>query len=217
METIADAVISVGSNEKLLRILGELEKPVKSSSLKINSLTKKEMTSIPSYSRDNQYESKSSSVFVEGFTEKLPSHRWSKKQIKVGKNKYTSPSADFLLDSTKCYGHREAYNMPRSVSEKLETNAIRNLYKKSLKNSKVKKEYNAIKNKMEEGIHPVNLSQKSTYVSATKVLVKKPQGRYIVDVSETSVDILGLCGRMQNMPKFEYLMNKIYNLDLKGY
>ena len=57
-----------------------------------------------------------SSIFVEGLVPPLPRHR---KLNEVEKNKCSSPSIEFLLDSTKCYGHREAYNMPRSVSEHL--------------------------------------------------------------------------------------------------
>jgi len=58
----------------------------------------------------------------------LPRHR---KQYKVEKNKYSSLSLEF---STKCYGHREAYNMPRSVSQNLETKVVKKLYNLSLKN-----------------------------------------------------------------------------------
>lgn len=53
-----------------------------------------------------------SSLFVEGWVPQLPRHR---KRYEVEKTKYSSPSIKFLLDSTKCYGHREAYNMPRSA------------------------------------------------------------------------------------------------------
>jgi len=37
----------------------------------------------------------------------------------------------------------------------------------------VKREYKLVKSQLEDGIHPVNLSEKSTFVSSTKVLVKK--------------------------------------------
>ena len=78
-----------------------------------------------------------SPIFVEGWVPQLPRHR---KLKEVEKNKYSSPSLEYLLDSTKCYGHREAYDMPRSVSENWETKAVKKLYKTSLKNPRFKKE-----------------------------------------------------------------------------
>ena len=157
-----------------------------------------------------------SSIFVEGWVNPLPRHR---KQYEVEKNKYSSPSIEFLLDSTKCYGHREAYNMPRSVSENLETKAVKKLYNLSLKNPNLKKEYKDVKDLLNKGIHPVNIGKKSTFVSPTKVLVKKPEGRYLVDVSDTHAEIVGVSARTNKkcMSKFETLMNTLYNLDLKGY
>lgn len=157
-----------------------------------------------------------SSIFVEGWVNPLPRHR---KQDQVEKNKSSSPSIEFLLDSTKCYGHREAYNMPRSVSENFETKAVKKLYKTSLKNPRLKKEYKAVKDLLKEGVHPVNLSEKSAYVSPTKVLVKKPEGRYLIEVSDTSAEIVGVSSRSseKSMSRFKTLMNELYNLDLKGY
>ena len=175
------------TNDKLLRILAELEKPIPQSS-----------------------------IFVEGLVNPLPRHR---KQYEVEKNKYSSPSIEFLLDSTKCYGHREAYNMPRSVSENLETKAVKKLYNLSLKNSKFKKEYKEVKELLNKGIHPVNIGKKSTFVSSTKVLIKKREGRYLVNVSDTHAEVVGASVRTNKkfMSKFETLMNSLYNLDLKGY
>ena len=72
--------------------------------------------------------------------------------------------------------------MPRSVSENFETKAVKNLYSLSLKNPKLKKEYKNVKGLLNEGIHPVNIRKKSTFVSPTKVLVKS---RYLIDVSDT--------------------------------
>jgi len=66
-------------------------------------------------------------------------------------------SLEFLLDSIKCYGHREAYNMPGSVSEKWETTAVKKLYDKSLQNPRVKKKYEAVKDLLKKWVHPVNL------------------------------------------------------------
>ena len=183
---ILNKLAEIGTNDKLLRILAELEKPVPNS------------------------------LFAEGFVPQLPRHR---KLNEVEKNKYSSPSIEFLLDSTKCYGHREAYNMPRSVSENLETKAVKKLYNLSLKNPNLKKEYKDVKDLLKKGIHPVNIGKKSTFISPTKVLVKKPEGRYLVDVSDTHAEIVGVSPRTNKkcMSKFQTLMNKLYNLDLTGY
>ena len=132
----------------------------------------------------------------------LPRHR---KQNEVEKNKYSSPSIDFLLDSTKCYGHREASNMPRSVSENFKTSAVKKLSNASLKNPRLKKEYKAIKAKIEEGVHPVNLSDKSTYVSSSKVLVKKSEGRYLVNGISTSTCDFGYLSNRQILIFFQIL------------
>ncbi len=187
LKKLAEVTLEIGTNDKLLRILAELEKPIPQSSL-----------------------------FVEGLVNPLPRHR---KRYEVEKNKYSSSSIEFLLDSTKCYAHREAYNTPRSVSENFETNAVKKLCKASLKNPRVKKEYKGVKDLLKQGVHPINLSEKSTYVSPTKVLVKKAEGRYLVDVSDTNAEIVAIssCTNKKCMSKFETLMNKLYNLDLKGY
>jgi len=105
------------------------------------------------------------------------------------------------------------------VSKNFETKAVQKLYNKSLKNSRVKKEYQAVKDSLSEGVHPINLSEKSVYVSPTKVLVKKPEDRYLIDVSDTNAYIVGVSSRTNEkcMSKFKTLMNEMYNFDLKGY
>lgn len=63
------------------------------------------------------------------------------------------------------------------------------------------------------------LSEKLTYVSPRKVSVKKPEGRYLVEVSDTSAKIVGVSIRtnQKRMSRFKTLMNELYNLNLKGY
>jgi len=53
----------------------------------------------------------------------------------------------------------------------------------------------------------------------TKVLVKKPEGRDLIDVSDTKAEIVGVSSWTNDkcMLKFQTLMNQLYNLDLKGY
>jgi len=72
----------------------------------------------------------------------MPRHR---KLNEVEKNKYSSPYVEFLLNSIKCYGHREASNMPRSLSENFETKAVKKLYNLSLKNPNLKEKYKDVK------------------------------------------------------------------------
>ena len=109
--------------------------------------------------------------------------------------------------------------MPRSVSENLETKAVKKLYNLSLKNPNLKKEYKDVKDLLNKGIHPVNIGKKSTFVSPTKVLVKKPEGRYLVEVSDSSAEIVGVSSGTNEkcLSRFKTLMNELYNLDLKGY
>lgn len=189
LKKLAEVTLEIGTNDKLLRILAELEKLEKP---------------VPN------------SLFAEGFVPQWTRHR---KLNKVENPKYSSPSIEFLLDSMKCYGHREAYNTPRSVSESLKSRPVKKLYELSLKNSKLKKEYKGVKDLIEKGIHPVNIGKKSTFVSPTKVLVKKSEGRYLVDVSDTHAEIVGVSARTnkESMSKFGRLMNEMYKLDIKGY
>ena len=95
------------------------------------------------------------------------------------------------------------------MSENFETNAVKKLSKASLKNPRVKKEYKAVKDLLEEGVHPINLSEKSTYVSSTKVLVKKPEGRYLIGVSDTNAEIVGVSSRSNGQV---YIKDKIIRL-----
>jgi hypothetical protein len=67
LERIAYVVLSVGSNEKLLKILGELEKPIKPSVLTVTPST--EVVRVPDNLQNFQHESRSSSsFFAEGFS-----------------------------------------------------------------------------------------------------------------------------------------------------
>ena len=144
----------------------------------------------------------------------MPTHR---KQVE--KNKYYSFSIESLLDSTRCYAHREALDMLRSVSERFQTKAVKKLSKTCLKNPRLQKEYKSVKDLLRKGVYSTNLSKKSTYVSSTIILVKKPEGRYLMEVSDTSVEIIGVSSRSNEkcMSKFKTLMNQLYNLDIKEY
>ena len=138
-------------------------------------------------------------------------------QLPKNFNLETTPSADSLLDSTKCYGHREAYDMPREVTERFEASAVSKLAKNSLKDPLLKKEYARVKKSMKEGIHPINVGYNSAFVSSDKLLIKCSKGQYLVEVGDTKVDILGVVARRsdKSVKSFEKLMNKMYNLDLQ--
>mmetsp|Transcript_26841 Transcript_26841/g.44220 ORF Transcript_26841/g.44220 Transcript_26841/m.44220 type:complete len:227 (-) Transcript_26841:1597-2277(-) len=134
-------------------------------------------------------------------------------------NEYKEVKETIESNSKKKNQRNSQLNRPRSVSESFETNAVKKLSKTSLKNPRLQKEYESVKALLKEGVHPVNLSEKSTYVSSTKVLVKKPEGRYLIEVSDTSAEIVGISSRTNQkcMSKFKKLMNELYNLDIKGY
>ena len=76
--------------------------------------------------------------------------------------------------------------MLHSVSENFETNTVKKLSKASLKNPKLKKEYKAVKDLLEQGIHPINLSEKSTYVSPNFLILFKI---YKSDIFRTTTSI----------------------------
>jgi len=99
----------------------------------------------------------SSSVFVEGFLPRLQRQRRKNEVEWKKENKCSTPSADSLLDSTKYYGHRDAYDIPREVTERFEAPAVSKLAKNSLKTPLFKKEYDRVKNSIKQGIHPINV------------------------------------------------------------
>jgi len=107
--------------------------------------------------------------------------------------------------------------MPCEVTKQFEASAISKLANKLLKTPALKTEYERVKTAIKEGIHPVNIGSKSTFVSANKVLIKCPKGRYLVEVVNTKADILGISLRSNAkfMKWFEKWMNVIYDVDIK--
>ena len=204
LQKIADVSFEIGSNPKLLRILAELEKPAPN------------FLSVPG---------------VDGWVDRLPARRneWVRvlpprrtflTEVQKPNSNISTPSIHALLDSRKSYGHREAYNMPRSVAENFKTNAVRKVYTTACKNERFVAEYQEVKDEIANGIHPLNIGAKSEPVSATKVLIKKSIGRYLVEVSDNQVVILGVGVRTnaKSMSKFSRSMNKLYDdVTLKGY
>ena len=213
LERIADAILSVGSNEKLLKILRELEKPVESN-FKLFDGQLLSSTEFPKFEdfEFEEFQSPNRKIKLPGF----PRRRGQPQIEEMLENKSSTPSSYSIFDSTRCYGLREAYDMPREVTERFEVSAVSKLAKKSLPG--LKSEYERVKNDIKQGIHPVNIGG-SGFVSANKVLIKCSKGRYLVEVVDTKVDILGISLRSNKkfMKKFETLMNKLYNLNLQGY
>ena len=108
-------------------------------------------------------------------------------------------------------------NAPRKINEKFESKAVKKLVKKALHNQDVKKEYDRIKKRIEEGVNPINIGVKSTSLTGTKVLIKGVHVHYVVEVSKDQVHVLGIGARRnnRNMQNFQFLMNEMYDLNLQ--
>ena len=122
------------------------------------------------------------------------------------------------LEEEVCSISDQPQNAARTVTDKFnKSNAVKNLVKTALKDQDVLKEYTRIKKRLEEGINPVDIGKKSTPVASNKVLLKADEGRYLVEVSENQVNVLGIAarGNKKNIKKFENLMNEIYGVNLQ--
>ncbi len=86
-----------------------------------------------------------------------------------------------------------------------------------MKAQNVKNEYTRIKKRLQEGINPIAIGQKSTPVASNKMLIKGDEGRYLVEVSENQVNILGIRARgsSKNVKKCKNLMNEMYGVNLQ--
>lgn len=128
----------------------------------------------------------------------LPEERWKSDSSYWANYKYNRE--DFKkkkkLEEELCSLSDQPQNAARTVTEKFD------------KSNVVKNEYKEVKELLNKGIHPVNIVKKSTFVSSTKVLIKKPEGRYLVEISGDQVNVLGICarGNKKNVKSFENLM-----------
>lgn len=105
----------------------------------------------------------------------------------------------------------------KNIDEKFDSKAVQKLTKRALKNQRVKKEYEGIKQRLSEGANPIDIGKKSTNLPGNKVLIKGSHGRYLVENSGDQVNVLGIGARgdNQNIKTFEALMNKMYDLNLQ--
>ena len=108
-------------------------------------------------------------------------------------------------------------NAVRTVNEKLDSQAVESVAETALNNQKVKREYESAIKALKEGINPVDIGKKSTVVGKNKVLIKKDRGRFLVEISDNQVKVLGIGdrGNTPNMNKFKRLMNKMYDVNLQ--
>ena len=153
----------------------------------------------------------------------LPTRRYYKNTV----NKYSSPASKSLMRdydhrfNTKCRAARQqSANSPRLIYESFGNNkSLKKLYRNAMKNPKLKKEYSGVKKELGSGIDAQDIGKKSCRVSATKVLIKKRIGRYLVDDSKKEIEVLAVAvrGDDNEMEKFEKLLNKLYNLNIRGY
>lgn len=206
LKRVMEIALKYGTNEDVIRMLAELQKPLPQST-----------------------------IFVEGWVNPLPQYRPQKKLVenplgnvctlstkKLVENpagNMCTPSIESVLELSRCYARREDFDIPRSVVENFGPKSVKKLAKVALKSPDLKNEYQSITTKLSQGIHPVKISERSTYVSADMVLIKKPVGRYLVKISDSTIEIVGFSRRsnLDNMRKFAKLMNELYNVDIKGY
>lgn len=92
---------------------------------------------------------------------------------------------------------------------------VKSFVESALKNQILKREYAALKINLEKGTNPVEIGNKSTAVGHDKVLIKKGNGRYLVQVSVVKVEILGLCARSGDVQTFATLMNGTYGTTIQ--
>lgn len=103
------------------------------------------------------------------------------------------------------------------VTEKFDSNAVRNLVADSVSNQRVRDEYADIKERIAAGINPRDIGGGTTMVRGrVYIYIKTNQGRYLVETGKVEVTILGLgMGYRGNMKQFVELMNKNYNAGLQ--
>lgn len=104
-----------------------------------------------------------------------------------------------------------------SVSETVDKhNSSRKIKRKALKDSRLKKEYESYKQRLEEGVNPIDLrSKKTTKIPPNFILIKGKYGRYLVRQNlENNVDIVGVASR-SNILDFKTAMKKLYGVNLK--
>ena len=106
---------------------------------------------------------------------------------------------------------------PREINEKFESNSVKKLVKRALANQRVKKEYEVIKKRINEGVNPIDIGSNTAAVANNKVLIKGAHGRYLVEVSANQVNVLGIGarGNKKNIQTFERLMNEMYDVNLQ--
>ena len=104
---------------------------------------------------------------------------------------------------------------------------LQRIVKTALQNDRVKKDYPKIKKRLEDGIHPLDITKKSTGVKCgtpgkkNYYIIKIGCARYVVEyiVTEDSrvVNILGIGarGNGSNMKSLKNALSKEYNLVLK--
>lgn len=110
---------------------------------------------------------------------------------------------------------------PREVNEIFYKNNVQSLVDTALNNQEVKKEFGRIKQRLEDGINPIDIGQRSTNLpsagnSGNIVLIKASKGRYLVQVIENKVNILGIADRSndQNTQTFKAVILSEYGIKL---
>lgn len=71
-----------------------------------------------------------------------------------------------------------------------------------------------VKTLLQSGSHPTSIGSKSTHLRGNKFLIKGKHGRYLVEMVNDEVSILGV-GDRSDMTRFVKLMNNEYDVNLK--
>ena len=134
------------------------------------------------------------------------SYRYDKNQNSKNKNKEDEEETCGLND-----------NPVRIVNEE-DLSCVKRITKKALSNNDVKKDYERIKTRLKNGVHPMDVSKKSTSLGEDFYLIKGSEGRYVVEYKGGDViNILGIAdrGNQKNVKSWKKAMKDLYDIELK--
>lgn len=108
----------------------------------------------------------------------------------------------------------------RTVNEEnLSYSSVKRITKTALMNNDVKKDYQRIKTRLENGVHPKDInSKKSGSLGNNFYLIKGSEGRYVVEYKgDDVVNVVGIAdrGNKKNIKSLKKAMKDLYGINLK--